>query len=318
MSHTKWRNIHFHVTSHWVTVRIVPSKSNHGFRSHDPAVQPWNICSLVFVGKYREFHKLYGEKRFSEAAKLLLSLMTAKIAPRSFWMTLLTDALPLLEQKEVGRPQAFNKPWYLTASRLCWGEAHLGILYWAALLGCFQVIFSADQTHELMFCLEELTSSLNTPSASEDRTMQVQHSPRNRFPKLERSQEFMYTHLCVRVCNLLYFCCFRMKTWSWRKWSYWDSLWRGIWPWLSSKRARWKPEYQHFLLYINFTNLALIIKPSIRHALKEFISVRAATTSHHPVCTDLTLRTKTTHSCYRTNNKYICNMYITHTIRKLI
>uniref|UniRef100_A0A8C2WH10 Nuclear pore complex protein Nup85 n=1 Tax=Cyclopterus lumpus TaxID=8103 RepID=A0A8C2WH10_CYCLU len=57
---------------------------------------------LTFLGKYREFHKLYGEKRFSEAAKLLLSLMTAKIAPRSFWMTLLTDALPLLEQKEVG------------------------------------------------------------------------------------------------------------------------------------------------------------------------------------------------------------------------
>uniref|UniRef100_A0A671XJW6 Nuclear pore complex protein Nup85 n=1 Tax=Sparus aurata TaxID=8175 RepID=A0A671XJW6_SPAAU len=78
---------------------------------------------LTFLGKYREFHKLYGEKRSGEAAKLLLSLMTAKIAPRSFWMTLLTDALPLLEQKEV--------------------------------------IFSADQTHELMFCLEELTS-LNT------------------------------------------------------------------------------------------------------------------------------------------------------------
>uniref|UniRef100_A0A8D3C4M4 Nuclear pore complex protein Nup85 n=1 Tax=Scophthalmus maximus TaxID=52904 RepID=A0A8D3C4M4_SCOMX len=58
---------------------------------------------LTFLGKYREFHKLYGEKRFGEAAKLLLSLMTAKIAPRSFWMTLLTDALPLLEQKEVGR-----------------------------------------------------------------------------------------------------------------------------------------------------------------------------------------------------------------------
>uniref|UniRef100_A0A3B4AZA3 Nuclear pore complex protein Nup85 n=1 Tax=Periophthalmus magnuspinnatus TaxID=409849 RepID=A0A3B4AZA3_9GOBI len=56
---------------------------------------------LTFLGKYREFHKLYGEKRFTEAAKLLLSLMMAKIAPRSFWMTLLTDALPLLEQKEV-------------------------------------------------------------------------------------------------------------------------------------------------------------------------------------------------------------------------
>ncbi|KAM9346685.1 nuclear pore complex protein Nup85 [Symphorus nematophorus] len=89
---------------------------------------------LTFLGKYREFHKLYGEKRFSEAAKLLLSLMTAKIAPRSFWMTLLTDALPLLEQKEV--------------------------------------IFSADQTYELMFCLEELTSSLNTTTPSTDRPMQ--------------------------------------------------------------------------------------------------------------------------------------------------
>ncbi|XP_062307845.1 nuclear pore complex protein Nup85 isoform X2 [Osmerus eperlanus] len=82
---------------------------------------------LTFLGKYREFHRLYGEKNFSQAAKLLLSLMTAKIAPRSFWMTLLTDALPLLEQKEV--------------------------------------IFSADQTHELMFCLEELTSGTSLPNA---------------------------------------------------------------------------------------------------------------------------------------------------------
>ncbi|CAK6964840.1 nuclear pore complex protein Nup85 [Scomber scombrus] len=89
---------------------------------------------LTFLGKYREFHKLYGEKHFGEAAKLLLSLMTAKIAPRSFWMTLLTDALPLLEQKEV--------------------------------------IFSAEQTHELMFCLEELTSSLNTITPGTDRPMQ--------------------------------------------------------------------------------------------------------------------------------------------------
>uniref|UniRef100_A0A8C6NTX0 Nuclear pore complex protein Nup85 n=1 Tax=Nothobranchius furzeri TaxID=105023 RepID=A0A8C6NTX0_NOTFU len=74
---------------------------------------------LTFLGKYREFHKLYGEKCFSDAAKLLLSLMTAKIAPQSFWMTLLTDALPLLEQKEV--------------------------------------IFSAEQTYELMYCLEDWT-----------------------------------------------------------------------------------------------------------------------------------------------------------------
>uniref|UniRef100_A0A671Q0D1 Nuclear pore complex protein Nup85 n=1 Tax=Sinocyclocheilus anshuiensis TaxID=1608454 RepID=A0A671Q0D1_9TELE len=77
---------------------------------------------LTFLGKYREFHRLYGEKRFSEAARLLLSLMTAKIAPRSLWMTLLTDALPLLEQKEV--------------------------------------IFSVDQTYELMSCLEDCFSSV--------------------------------------------------------------------------------------------------------------------------------------------------------------
>ncbi|KAG5279982.1 hypothetical protein AALO_G00083650 [Alosa alosa] len=87
---------------------------------------------LTFLGKYREFHRLYGEKRFTEAAKLLLSLMTAKIAPQSFWMTLLIDALPLLEQKEV--------------------------------------IFSVDQTHELMFCLEELTSGKAPPNP--DRPMQ--------------------------------------------------------------------------------------------------------------------------------------------------
>uniref|UniRef100_F6QGW6 Nuclear pore complex protein Nup85 n=1 Tax=Ornithorhynchus anatinus TaxID=9258 RepID=F6QGW6_ORNAN len=75
---------------------------------------------LTFLGKYREFHRLYGEQRFAAAASLLLSLMTSHIAPRSFWMTLLTDALPLLEQK--------------------------------------QVIFSAEQTYELLQCLEALTS----------------------------------------------------------------------------------------------------------------------------------------------------------------
>uniref|UniRef100_A0A9J8CM41 Nuclear pore complex protein Nup85 n=1 Tax=Cyprinus carpio carpio TaxID=630221 RepID=A0A9J8CM41_CYPCA len=88
---------------------------------------------LTFLGKYREFHRLYGENRFSEAAKLLLSLMTAKIAPRGLWMTLLTDALPLLEQKEV--------------------------------------IFSVDQTYELMSCLEELNSGTkdsNTTDQEED------------------------------------------------------------------------------------------------------------------------------------------------------
>lgn len=39
----------------------------------------------------------------------------------------------------------------------------------------FQVIFTADQTHELMFCLEELTSSLNTAAPGADKHMQVGH-----------------------------------------------------------------------------------------------------------------------------------------------
>lgn len=84
---------------------MITSISRHTVikESYDAAWE--HSLSCISVGKYREFHKLYGEKRFSEAAKLLLSLMTAKIAPRSFWMTLLTDALPLLEQKEVGHPR---------------------------------------------------------------------------------------------------------------------------------------------------------------------------------------------------------------------
>ncbi|XP_075850858.1 nuclear pore complex protein Nup85 isoform X3 [Microcebus murinus] len=89
---------------------------------------------LTFLGKYREFHRLYGEKRFVDAASLLLSLMTSQIAPRSFWMTLLTDALPLLEQK--------------------------------------QVIFSAEQTYELMRCLEDLTSG--RPEHGEPDAQQLQ------------------------------------------------------------------------------------------------------------------------------------------------
>ncbi|NXT54824.1 NUP85 protein, partial [Pluvianellus socialis] len=94
---------------------------------------------LTFLGKYREFHRLYGEKRFSEAARLLLMLMTAHIAPCSFWMTLLTDALPLLEQKEV--------------------------------------IFSAEQTYELMRCLEDLTAGKSDKQKFQDddvETMKVE------------------------------------------------------------------------------------------------------------------------------------------------
>ncbi|XP_048466830.1 nuclear pore complex protein Nup85 isoform X1 [Rhincodon typus] len=87
---------------------------------------------LTFLGKYCEFHKLYGEMQFAKAANLLLSLMTARIAPRSFWMTLLLDALPMMEQKEV--------------------------------------IFSTEQTYALMHCLEDVTAD-NTESEREMRAL---------------------------------------------------------------------------------------------------------------------------------------------------
>ncbi|KAL4704625.1 hypothetical protein ACJJTC_002882 [Scirpophaga incertulas] len=50
--------------------------------------------------KYCEFHRLYKSKEFKKAAKLLVSLLTSKIAPDYFWDTLLLDTLPLLESDE--------------------------------------------------------------------------------------------------------------------------------------------------------------------------------------------------------------------------
>ncbi|XP_075702838.1 nuclear pore complex protein Nup85 isoform X2 [Rhinoderma darwinii] len=85
---------------------------------------------LTFLGKYREFHRMYNEQQFEEAACLLLSLMTSRIAPCSFWFTLLLDALPLLEQQKV--------------------------------------IFSAEQTYQLMSCLEDRTAAKLEPIQSEE------------------------------------------------------------------------------------------------------------------------------------------------------
>ncbi|XP_077710317.1 nuclear pore complex protein Nup85 isoform X5 [Canis aureus] len=72
------------------------------------ALKVLRICEqrqMTEQGKYREFHRFYGEKRLADAASLLLSLMTSQIAPRSFW-----------------------------------------------------VVFSAEQTYELMRCLEDFAS----------------------------------------------------------------------------------------------------------------------------------------------------------------
>ncbi|XP_062589602.1 nuclear pore complex protein Nup85-like, partial [Saccostrea cucullata] len=55
---------------------------------------------LTFLGKYREFHKLYSEGEYRAAGDLLLALLQARLAPKQFWITLLIDALPLLEKTE--------------------------------------------------------------------------------------------------------------------------------------------------------------------------------------------------------------------------
>ncbi|XP_013792896.1 nuclear pore complex protein Nup85-like [Limulus polyphemus] len=80
---------------------------------------------LTFLGKYREFHKMYEEKEFKEASALLVSLLASRLAPKYFWVTLLFDALPLLESEEV--------------------------------------VFSSRQTFQLMYCLEELQQKTDKP-----------------------------------------------------------------------------------------------------------------------------------------------------------
>ncbi|CAL1529891.1 unnamed protein product [Lymnaea stagnalis] len=74
--------------------------------------------SLTFLGKYREFHTLYDKGDIQGATSLLLSLISSRLAPKTFWMTMLMDALPLL-----------NLP---------------------------QVVLNVQQTYELKHCLEEL------------------------------------------------------------------------------------------------------------------------------------------------------------------
>ncbi|KAL4719009.1 hypothetical protein ACJJTC_019469 [Scirpophaga incertulas] len=86
------------------------------------------LCEpLLVLGKYCEFHRLYKSKEFKKAAKLLVSLLTSKIAPDYFWDTLLLDTLPLLESDEP--------------------------------------VFSAEDTYEIMLCMELKSSTLSGEKA---------------------------------------------------------------------------------------------------------------------------------------------------------
>ncbi|XP_004927204.2 nuclear pore complex protein Nup85 [Bombyx mori] len=83
--------------------------------------------TLLFLGKYCEFHRMYKNKEFRKAAQLLISLITSKIAPDFFWETLLLDALPLLESDEA--------------------------------------MFTADDTYDMMLCLELRAQNFNREKA---------------------------------------------------------------------------------------------------------------------------------------------------------
>ncbi|KAK7073302.1 Nucleoporin nup85 [Halocaridina rubra] len=77
--------------------------------------------TLTFLGKYREFHTMYQDGNFKNAASLLVSLISSKLAPEYFWPILLLDALPLLNSEEP--------------------------------------FISSEETYELMYCMHNLSQS---------------------------------------------------------------------------------------------------------------------------------------------------------------
>merc|ERR1711872_143810 len=80
---------------------------------------------LTFLGKYREFSRLREEGNYLPAADLLHFLLSSRLAPKYFWVTLLVDAIPFLQAD--------------------------------------QVLFSSTQTTELLQCLQELVDDASLP-----------------------------------------------------------------------------------------------------------------------------------------------------------
>ncbi|KAF5289717.1 hypothetical protein FQA39_LY03634 [Lamprigera yunnana] len=56
---------------------------------------------LIFLAKYFEFHKEYQSRNYKKASGLLTSLLASKLTPKYFWVTLLSDTIPLLECNEL-------------------------------------------------------------------------------------------------------------------------------------------------------------------------------------------------------------------------
>lgn len=53
---------------------------------------------LTFLAKYCEFYTLYEAKKDREASDLLVRLLESKVAPKYFWLTLLSHGVPFLQQ----------------------------------------------------------------------------------------------------------------------------------------------------------------------------------------------------------------------------
>ena len=56
---------------------------------------------LAFLAKYREFQRLLMDSKEKAAGQLVLNLLLSKVAPKEFWLSLMMDTLPLLENDDL-------------------------------------------------------------------------------------------------------------------------------------------------------------------------------------------------------------------------
>ena len=102
---------------------------------------------LTFLAKYREFHRLFNNADFPSAATLLHSLLWSRLAPKYFWVTLLIDALPFMDNNQeqvLGDDSIYNV-----------GDENEDVKQ--------PIFFSSSQTYELMHCLQELSLETELP-----------------------------------------------------------------------------------------------------------------------------------------------------------
>jgi len=120
---------------------------------------------LTFLGSYRQFHLHYEKGEFTEAASLLISLISDRLAPQRFWVALLTDALPLLEADDV--------------------------------------VLTSQQTYELMHCLEELniTKQITNKQDKSNTTTMDKDAGDNDSGKLELLKLALARNLARAILN---------------------------------------------------------------------------------------------------------------------